>query len=66
MKRYPKKRERKKKQHIEKRLRKTTQKKELQILGYTIQATPKTIFISFTYNFPSKPSTIVTSFLKSG
>ena len=51
--------------HIEKRLRNMTQKKELQILGYTIQATLRTIFISSTYNYPSKPSTIVTSFLKS-
>ena len=46
--------------HIEKRLRNTTQKEELQILGYTIQATPMTIFISSTYNYPPKPSTIVT------
>ena len=52
--------------HIEKRLRNTTQKEELQILGYTIQATSRTIFISSIYNYPSKPFTIVTSFLKSG
>ena len=50
--------------HIEKRLRNMTQKEELQILEYTIQATPMTIFISSTYSYPSKPSTIVTFFLK--
>ena len=64
MKRCPKKGEIEK--QIEKRLRNTTQKEELQNLGYTIQATPMTIFISSTYNYPSKPSTIVTSFLNSG
>ena len=64
MKRCPKKGEIEK--QIEKRLRNTTQKEELQNLGYTIQATPRTIFISSTYNYPSKPSTIVTLFLNSG
>ena len=64
MKRCPKKRGEIEKQ-IEKRLRNITQKEELYILGYTIQATPKTIFIPSTYNYPSKPSTIVTSFLNS-
>ena len=64
MKRYPKKQGIEK--QIEKRLRNTTQKEELQSLGYTIQATPRTIFISSTYIYPSKPSTIVTSFLNSG
>ena len=54
------------KKHIEKRLRNTTQKEELQIIGYTIQVTPRKIFISSTYNYPSNPSTIITSFLKSG
>ena len=52
--------------HIEKRLRNMTQKEELQILDYIIQATSRTIFISYTYNYSSKPSTIVTSFQKSG
>ena len=52
--------------HIEKRLRNTTRKEELQIPDYTIQAKPKTIFVSYTYNYSFKPSTIVTSFLKSG
>ena len=51
---------------IKKRLRNTTQKEELQILYYTIQATLITIFISYTYNYSSKPSTIVTFFLKLG
>ena len=64
MKRCPKKGEIEK--QIEKRLRNTTQKEELQNLGYTIQATPRTIFISSTYNYPSKPSTIVPFFLNSG
>ena len=64
MKMCPKKEEIEK--QIEKRLRNITQKEELQILSYTIQATPMTIFISSTYNYPSKPSTIVTSFLNSG
>ena len=34
--------------HIETRFRNTTQKEELQILGNTIQATSRTIFISST------------------
>ena len=49
----------------EKRLRDTTLKEELWILDYITQATPKTIFISYTLNFSSKPPMIVTSFLKS-
>ena len=40
-------------------------KEEIQSLGYTIQAGPRTIFISSTYNYPSEPSTIVTSILNS-
>ena len=54
------------KKHIEKGLRNTTQKEELHVLDYTIQATLRTIFISYTYNYSSKPSTIVILFLKSG
>ena len=50
----------------EKRLRDTTLKEELWILDYITQATLKTIFISYTLNFSSKPPMIVTSFLKSG
>ena len=65
MKKYPNKEEGIEKQ-IEKRLRNTTQKEELQSLGYTIQATLRSIFISSTYIYPSKPSTIVASFLNSG
>ena len=52
--------------HIEKRLRNTTQKEELQVLDYTIQAMLMTIFISYTYNYSSKPSTMIILFLKSG
>ena len=51
--------------HIENRLKNTTKKEELHILGYTIQTMPMTIFISSTYNYPSKPFMIVTSFLYS-
>ena len=49
-----------------KRLRNTTQKEEVQILNQTVQPMLSMIFISYTYNFSSKPSTIITSFLKSG
>ena len=38
-----------------KKIKKYDTKKELQILSYTIQATPRTIFISSTYNYPSTP-----------
>ena len=38
-----------------KKIKKYDTKKELQILSYTIQATLRTIFISSTYNYPSKP-----------
>ena len=49
-----------------KRLRNTTLKEELWILDYITQATPMTIFISYTLNFSSKPPMTVTFFLKSG
>ena len=38
-----------------KKIKKYDTKKELQILSYTIRATPRTIFISSTYNYPSTP-----------
>ena len=41
------------------------QKEKLQILDYTILAKPRTIFVSSSYNYSSKPSTIVTSLLNS-
>ena len=64
MKRCPKRREIER--QIEKRLRITTQKgRTPKNLGYTIQTSLRTIFISSTYNYSSKPSTIVTSFLNS-
>ena len=50
----------------EKRLRNTTLKEEFEILDYITQAMPRTIFISYTFNFSSKPPMIVTSILKSG
>ena len=49
----------------EKRLRNMTLKEELCTLDYITQATPRTIFVSYTLNFSSKPPRIVTSFLKS-
>ena len=42
------------------------QKEKLQILDYTILVRPRTIFISYSYNYSSKPSTVVTSSLNSG
>ena len=50
----------------EKRLRNTTLEEEFWILDYITQATPRMIFISYTFNFSSKPPVIVTSILKSG
>ena len=47
-------------------LRNTTLKEEFWILNYITQATPRTIFISYTFNFSSKPPMIVTCILKSG
>ena len=41
------------------------QKEKLQILDYIILAKPRTIFVSSSYNYSSKPSTIVTSLLNS-
>ena len=47
MKRCPKKKKIEK--HIEKRLRNTTQKEELQILGYNIHSTPMTVFFFYIF-----------------
>ena len=50
----------------EKRLRNTTLKEKLWTLDHITQATPRTIFVSYTPNFSSKPLMIVTSSPKSG
>ena len=59
-----------KERDIEKQVRKKVekiqhQKEEFQILDYTILIKPRMIFISSSYNYSSKPSTIVTSLLNS-
>ena len=62
MKRCPKRKGLKK--QIKRKFKKyNTRRKKLQILDYTILAKPRTIFISYSYNYSSKISMIVTSLL---
>ena len=63
MKRHQKKKKKKNDRKIVKK--DNTRRKKLQILDYTIFAKLRMIFISYSYNYSSKPSTIVTFSLNS-